>query len=435
VSSNIEPGEALVFDSYEDFIERLYAQNQFAMKLGLEAMQTALEACGHPEREHRCILVAGTNGKGTTAAYLAGILQAHGFKVGLYTSPHLIDLRERFRIDGCPVDESLTFEVGRRVMERFGVARGERAPLTFFELTTLMATVIFARSGVDVAVYEIGLGGRLDAVNAIEPELSVVTTIDFDHMQYLGDTIEAIAAEKCGIFRAGIPAIIGYQDHPEALQVCRDRAQARGCASVRSYGADFDSSALGPAGCVLPEVTARNVATSVAAARQFLGESFSESLAIGGIERVRWPGRLEHRVVPVGDLARVHVLFDAAHNPAGVAVLEQYLDQQSLKVGAVVCGVMKDKDFESMFRWLTRRPWPVFASIVGNARSATESELRRALTGANLQHVGSAMECLTKAADRLEGGEVIVVFGSIYLLGECLSVIGIGPDDLITYVC
>ncbi|MFU8807078.1 MAG: bifunctional folylpolyglutamate synthase/dihydrofolate synthase, partial [Bradymonadaceae bacterium] len=327
------------FATYGEFLARLYGQNQFAIKLGLDTIRTALLEEGSPERRAPAILVAGTNGKGSTSAYLGAILQAHGLMVGLYTSPHLVDLRERFRIGGRPVSEALAFEVGGDVLSRYATPTSRRGALTFFELTTLMAAMIFSRASVDVAIYEVGLGGRLDAVNGIEPALSVVTTIDLDHQQYLGDTLEAIASEKCGIFRETAPAIVGFQTHRSALEICRERAPHE----VEVAGEDFDEGDLGGAIEHAPQVMRKNAAAAYAAARRYLGPDFDAIRAKEGLESARWPGRLDVRELNVAGCGRRRFLLDAAHNPAGVTALMEFIEAREIPIGAVVCGAMKDK--------------------------------------------------------------------------------------------
>lgn len=416
--------------TYEEFLLKLYGQNQFAIKLGLDSIRSAFAEAGHPERCARAIIIAGTNGKGTTSAYLAGILQAHGLKVGLYTSPHLTDLRERFRIEGRPVSRELTLEIGVEVLERYGQPFADRGGLTFFELTTLMATLIFSRVGVDVAIYEVGLGGRLDAVNGIEPALSVITTIDFDHQQYLGDTIEAITREKYGIFRASVPGIIGFQTRREVLEVCRES----GPKELEVYGESFDASNLGEALEAMPRIVGINASTAWASARSFLGEDFDPCRGREGLARVRWPGRLDLRELSMPGHGRRRFLFDAAHNPAGVSVLREFIDSQDVPIGAVVCGAMKDKNLEPMFAWLREREWPVCACLVDNPRSASEEELRKVLKDANLEHVSDCQQSMDRALTLCGPEEIVLVFGSIYLLGECLALGGLGADELLTYM-
>ncbi|MFB6374426.1 MAG: folylpolyglutamate synthase/dihydrofolate synthase family protein, partial [Bradymonadaceae bacterium] len=221
------------------FCESLSAEAKFGVELGLESMRRALAAEGHPERASTAVLVAGTNGKGGTAAYISGLLQAHGRRVGLYTSPHLIDPAERFRVDGRPLARERIVHHAAPILEAYG---GEGDPaLTYFELTTLIATRLFDAMDVDVAVYEVGLGGRLDAVNAIEPSVSAITCIDTDHTAYLGDNLADIAREKCGIARPGRPLIVGRQTHREVYEVFSECAPD---ADLELYGRDYDDSEL-----------------------------------------------------------------------------------------------------------------------------------------------------------------------------------------------
>ncbi|MGM0559268.1 MAG: bifunctional folylpolyglutamate synthase/dihydrofolate synthase, partial [Myxococcota bacterium] len=319
-------------DSWDGFVERLYAQNEFAIKLGLDSMRRALELESSPEKTHGRILVAGTNGKGGTASFLASILQAHGLRVGLYTSPHIMNLRERFRVQGRPLSRSRVHDLGRDVLETYGDPEdGETPRLTFFELTTLMAARAFRDEEVDVAVYEVGLGGRLDATNALEPELSIITSIALDHQKYLGDDIPSVAREKCGIIRDDAPLVVGRQGHDDALD------EIASCAPERSlyYGHDFsvEDQTISVLGAEIrpslrglaPETRWWNAACASAAAAEWLGEGFEPTAAEHGLECTYWPGRMDLRRLPDSPRARTY-LFDAAHNPESARSLFSFLD-------------------------------------------------------------------------------------------------------------
>ncbi|MFP4597869.1 MAG: bifunctional folylpolyglutamate synthase/dihydrofolate synthase, partial [Persicimonas sp.] len=443
------------------FVDRLYAQNQFAIKLGLDAVAGALELEGHPERTHRCILVAGTNGKGETASFLSSILQAHGFRVGLYTSPHIIDLRERFRVDGRLMAVGEVHSIGRHVLERYGGPGDERPQLTFFELTTVMAAIGFSRSQVDVGVYEVGLGGRLDATNALPAELSVVTSVALDHTEYLGDDVESVAAEKAGIFRPGRPAVVGRQAYPAAQQTLEGLAPMDASFYGRHFratadGVAFDDAATGDSraaelpwarvdgaevdvtGQPQPPTRLWNAACAAQAARRFLGESFAPDAAIRGLRASRWPGRLDRRIIETpraGGAGRSRAyFFDAAHNPDGAAVLFDFLEERGLEIGAVVCGAMKNKDVPGIFARLSAT-WPVFACVLASERSASAEQLADALASKDHRATGTCAEMLERAqsvVDAAGQGSAILVFGSIYLLGECFETLGLESDSLLT---
>lgn len=428
------------------FCERLFAQNQFAIKLGLENMRHALSleserlgAC--LQGSHPAILIAGTNGKGSTAAYIGAILQSHGLRVGLYTSPHLVDFRERFRVDGRLLPEDQVERIGREVLERYGNVEGDNPCLTFFELTTLMAVRLFHENGADVGVYEIGLGGRLDAVNVLEPSVSVITGIDFDHEQYLGTTIEAIAGEKCGIFRPQGRAVVGFQEHELAMRAI----EARAAADTLFYGRDFSvmdeirgqsfQEILGS----VSEVTLHNARTAFEASRSYLQGAFDEGKAIRGLQRMRWPGRLDWRGVQVGvgrgEPVSVRFLLDAAHNEASVRALFAYLERADIVPGAVVVGAMADKALGLMFERLGGLGWPVFGVEIDNSRAADGAQLQAAVNADEIWRGAGTCGWALEAASREvgESGRPVLVFGSIYLLGEFFSQAGISAESLVTY--
>ena len=226
--------------TYSAAIGYLYGLQKHGIKLGLEAMQTLLSRLGHPERRFKSLHIGGTNGKGSTAAMTAAMLQAAGYRVGLYTSPHLVDFRERIRVNQVMIDESQVAELTQRLQ---AVVPADLSP-TFFELTTAMAFLHFAESGVDVAVLEVGLGGRFDATNVVEPEACAITTIALEHQEYLGKTEEAIGFEKAGIIKAGVPMVVGRIDGT-AWDVIRHTAVDRGAPLMR-LGLDFHTVGTGP---------------------------------------------------------------------------------------------------------------------------------------------------------------------------------------------
>lgn len=408
---------------------RLFSQNQFAMKLGLDAMRAAFEREGDPQRHAPAALIAGTNGKGTTAACLHALLVAHGERSGLYTSPHLSRLGERFRVQGRPVSDDVMWAMVARVMAEY--ADGPHR-LTFFELTTLIAALLFEQERTTLDVYEIGLGGRLDAVNAIEPAVSIITTIGYDHQQYLGDTLTAITNEKCGILRDGVPAIIGPQEYNEASSAFHARLGD----GALYYGRHFWASDEGirvdgepviawGAGVGLAASQRRHAATAWMGARQLLGARFDAGRAMAGLEAVRWPGRMQALEAEVGGV-RGRFLLDAAHNLDGVRMLFEQIGASGRRVGAVVCGGMADKALEQMFEPLGALGAPVFGVLIGNARAADRARLEAAIPSGALRSCGAAGAQLAAAAAACSEGEEVLVYGSIYLLGECFEALGMG---------
>lgn len=411
---------------WEELKQRLFEQNRFTIKLGLDRMRAALEAEGHPERRAPAIVVAGTNGKGTVASSLSAILGAHGLKVGLYTSPHLVDFEERFRVSGEPLRPAQVLPVLEQVYAGYGdVKRVGDDALTFFELTTLMAARLFAESRVDVAIYEVGLGGRLDAVNAIEPALSIMTTIDRDHETYLGDSLEEIAGEKAGVMRPGVPVVIGEQEHGEAFEVLWERASSS--PRFAPGGAEGVSEAA------RSRVATRHHVTARCAAKVFLGERYSEEAADRGLGRWSWPGRMERREMVGAEGSTRQLVLDAAHNPAGIAAVQAELASGSFgNVGAVVWGALEDKKQEGLKELLSELGVGVWAAVISSPRALKEEGLRGLVPPEQLRGVGSAAWCLREAAAACGEEDVVLCFGSIYLLGELYEALGLRAEDIRT---
>ena len=328
--------------NYRESLDYLYGLQRFGIKLGLENIRTLLERCGHPERGYGIIHVAGTNGKGSVSAALAAILQHAGYRTGLYTSPHLHSFTERIRVDG---DAIVGDEVARLTILLRSLAEG--VPATFFEFTTAMALLHFQQRQVDFAILEVGMGGRLDATNPVNPRLCVITPICFDHAEHLGDSLAAIAREKGGIIKEKIPVIVGRQE-PEALEVLMEEARSRH-SSLFLCGRDF-SPAGGPDGFdfhgmglelsglrpgLLGAHQQENLSLALAAAavlrRQ--GACIPGAALHEGIERVRWPGRLEWWG------GRREVLIDGAHNEGGARVLAAYLSSLPITGVRWVAGI------------------------------------------------------------------------------------------------
>lgn len=431
-------------EQWREFCDRLGAQAKFGGEFGLDPIQRAFDAEGHPERSHPALVVAGTNGKGGTASYLAGILQAHGLSVGLYTSPHLIDPAERFRIGGRPVARNLLLEIGREVVGRYAPDAAETPDLSYFELTTLIAAKSFEARGVDVAVYEVGLGGRYDAVNAVDPAVSLITNVDRDHTDYLGETIGEIAREKAGVARADRPLVVGRQTYEQAAETLTETTPA---APIHLYGRDFDESLVEPAfeqglreapeDCSAVPWTKRvNAAAACRAAELYLDDDFRDRHAFAGIRRARWPGRFDWRkkTVSQANLSRgVHLLSDAAHNLGAVEALFEQLPDWREHFGAVVCGGMADKPLGEMFGRLDNGP-PVWGVTLPSERAADTARLTEAIPNEVRRTVGESSRMLSDAMRHCaEQGGHVLVFGSVYLVGACFSAIGLGADDLTTY--
>jgi dihydrofolate synthase / folylpolyglutamate synthase len=400
------------------------------IKLGLERSRTLLAAMGDPQRRFPSVLVAGTNGKGSTSALLAAMARAAGYRTGLYTSPHLEDVEERLQIDGRPIDSS---RFAQLLAELVDLAERETgSPPTYFEAVTLAAFRWFAEEEVEIAIVEVGLGGRLDATNLADPILSVITPVGFDHQEYLGTTLTSIAREKAGILRSGRPAVVWIEE-PEAEESVREAASEIGAdlhfasQEVRIEEVGFEAwtgqwvRLSTPVRrydlrlALLGEHQAKNLGLAVRAAETLAGLGFDridEGAIAEGAAACRWPGRLE--AIKLKDGRRV--LLDAAHNPSGAAVLAEFLDRLGRPVD-LLFGVLADKDYTEMLGLLAPRADRIVFTTPASPRAKAPEELA-ALLG---DREGVLVEpdpvrALEMALDL--GGEILAVCGSIFLVGE-----------------
>ncbi len=429
------PGPAAL--SAAEILDRLEVWGQ---KLGLDAIRHLLGALGDPQRGIPTILVAGTNGKGSTSAALASLLTAAGFRCGLYTSPHLEHVEERLRIDGRAITETELGAHLRRVLDAAG-----SAPPTYFESLTAAAWLHFAAHRVDAAVFEVGLGGRLDATNVSEPVVSVITQVARDHAQQLGWTLTSIAGEKAGVMRPGRTCLT-WRSRPEVERelsrcasvcgaqlvnaaddvVCHSQVEASGPHSrhtltLSTAQAEYRFEAPLAGGHQLT-----NLALAVRAAEEFCslsGHKLDPEAARRGLEAVHWPGRLEWVEIEV-DAAPRRVLFDAAHNPAGAAALRSYLDETGLEFD-LLYGALNDKQPEQCLPLLAERAHRIVLTAPDHRRAAPPEallpflETRSAVVDTD---AASALDrCLAAAADP---PRTLVVTGSLYLVGEVRSALG-----------
>jgi dihydrofolate synthase/folylpolyglutamate synthase len=430
-----------------DPLHYLLALEQFGIKFGLDNIRTLCSRLDHPERRFRSVHVAGTNGKGSVTAMIDAALRAAGHRSARFTSPHLQDLTERFVIGGQPVDrELLSSTVGRlRSVIDSLIAGGSLAgPPTFFEVTTVVAFELFARAAVDVAVIEVGLGGRLDATNVLMPAVAAITSIAIDHQQYLGTTLRDVAREKAGIIKPGLPVVVGAMA-PEALAEIEHAAHAESALVIRAGdGATMEPVAqdAGAAGRNLPpsryvlrtparaygEVRlslrgAHQGANALVAVRVLetlhaRGVAVPAEAVVAGLAAVEWPGRLDLRVLPDGR----EILLDAAHNPAGAAALASYLEQWDKERRPLVFAAMGDKDIDGMLRALAPSVNAVIVTRPSSPRSAHPDALAaRARVVAPDVPVTIAATPAAALAAAWAMSPRIVAAGSIFLLGEVLT--------------
>jgi dihydrofolate synthase / folylpolyglutamate synthase len=434
--------------SYAEAVEQLNAMvpelftgpGEVRRKFSLNEIRVLLEALGHPHRQFPSVLIAGTNGKGSTASTLASILTQSGLRTGLYTSPHLARVNERMRIDGAEIgDDAFAasyFRVHDAAQRLVLEGRLEQLP-SYFEMLTAQAFVHFAGAEVDVAVLEVGMGGRLDATNIVDPMLSIVTDISLDHTEWLGSTIGEIAREKAGILRRG-GTLITLPQHPEANQVLGEVAEAlgvRACSAVPylpqagapamgSYPVRALGSTIEVSSPLAGAHQHRNVALAIAAAVELAeqhGFPVTPASIAAGIGRTVWPARLE-RIEARGR----HWILDVAHNPAGAWALRAGLRGLfgERGPGTLVFGCLRDKPIAEMAQIL----FPVFDRVifapVRSPRAAAMDELAAAaLATVTPALAAQSVDEALRLAAAGEPGETAVVSGSVYLVGEARTVL------------
>jgi dihydrofolate synthase/folylpolyglutamate synthase len=416
--------------------ERLESLEKIGIKLGLRNIKVILEALGQPQDSFRSILIAGTNGKGSTGAMLESILRKQGFKSGYYTSPHLIDIRERIQINRQMLSEqefeivlTTVFDV---VDSMISSARLETPP-TYFEILTASAFLHFQQTKIDFAVVEVGLGGRFDATNVLSQNISVITSIDYDHEEFLGKSLAQIAFEKAGIFKSRVPVVLGPLP-PEAAETIQEVAEPLNCKVSR-----FDPSGVENLNLVegFPVFRYKNlpirvnlrgrhqsnnagVALTVCETLRTIGVEISENAMIQGLNEVKWLGRL--------DLLQSHppVLLDCAHNPMGVRALAEFLKEFEWNEVVALFTAMKDKKIPGMLNEIA----PIINHVILTrvhplARCATKDQLTKTCDDEKIswefnESPASALELSLERAK--EKGLPLLIFGSIYLAGEILKV-------------
>jgi len=421
---------------YSELVQWMFNLERFGIKLGLENMTEYLSSIENPHKCFRSVHVTGTNGKGSVCAFLASILEESGLKVGLYTSPHLVDFRERVKINGQMISEEDVVKLGnelRMTMENMADESGEQQ-LTFFEFTTGLAFKYFNEQRVDIAVVEVGMGGRLDATNVISPEVSVITRIGLEHTAYLGNTMDQIAREKAGIVKTGIPVVCSDRS-PESLSVIRS-ACARKKSELSLVGKDFearnamtrmDGTSFDYDGRTkIPGLSTRligvhqaeNAATAIAVTEQMKeeGYSISESAVREGVAKTRLSGRLD---IWSNDPL---VILDGSHNPEGVRTTISVIDSLGLTPLTFVVACMDDKDGLGMIAELAPYASKMVITEVKTGRSVKATQLavlaKQSFDGeiSVEENVQDAMAYALSNAS----GEGVCAIGSFYLVGDVM---------------
>ena len=436
-------------ETYGETLDYLFGLQRFGIKLGLENITTLLEILGNPHRAFPSVHIAGSNGKGSTAAFLESILRQSGLRTGLYTSPHLVDFSERIQINGKAIPTRrlgvLTEEIRAHVgeMERRGCFQPkgetpasrsgrepERATLTFFEFTTAMMFRYFQEEKVDLAVVEAGLGGRLDATNVVDPVASLITTISKEHAQYLGGTLLEIAGEKAGIIKPGRP-LLTSTSQARVAALFEER-----CRELRSpflvWGKDFEAREkepevihfrgrrhaytnlrLGLAG----SYQTRNAGLALAAVEVLSEAGFriEEPHIRRGLAETRWPGRLE--LIETG----TRILLDGAHNPEATEILKKALETGYPRRRLIaILGIMADKDIPAMMKDIVPRTDLLFLTKARNERAASLDLLEAESSSYEKPYrkFGTVAEALDEALIQAGKEDLILVTGSLYIVGE-----------------
>jgi dihydrofolate synthase/folylpolyglutamate synthase len=416
------------FTRLADWLDWQQSAHPKEIELGLGRVARVLARTGWRAPTRPVITIAGTNGKGSCVALLDAMLRAGGYQVGTFTSPHLVDYRERVRVDGRWISEASLVAA----FERIADARGPDS-LTFFEFSTLAALLVFETRAPDVLLLEVGMGGRLDAVNVVDADVAVVTSVGLDHLEWLGNDAESIAREKAGIFRPGRAAICGTSDPPSSLLATAEQLGS----VLRLRGRDFDVRASGegtwdyvdrsgelerlPTPALEGVVQTGNAATAIAALRALGDRLPLERSAIErGLREVRLPGRFQRTTGRDG----VEWVFDVAHNPDAAIVLAANLARCPVPGRTLaVCGMLVDKDVAGVIGPLRDAVSVWFAATTGGSRGMSDSDLvrRAAPAGVEMIAAGTVPEAMRLAARSARAGDRVVVFGSFLTVGPALG--------------
>jgi dihydrofolate synthase/folylpolyglutamate synthase len=419
-----------------DPLDFLFSLERLGMKFGLEKIAALCEELGHPERAFRSIVIAGTNGKGSVTVMLETALRSAGHRTARYTSPHLVRLEERFVIDGRDVETDALRDGVETVwgavesLKQRGVFG---APPTFFECATAAAFELFRRARVEIAVLEVGLGGRLDATNIATPIATAITSIDFDHEAQLGETIEAIAREKAGIIKPGVPVVCGPLPPAAAAVIC-EISKARGAAVIqaldevrivrREHNMSVDvRSRMRFLEDVTMALGGRHQLDNAAVAVALLDELANQDITVPdgavrtGLTQAEWPGRLERFT-----RGRIEILLDAAHNPAGARALASHLQEIGWSRVTLLFGAMRDKDVRHMLEALTPFCEAIVCTTAPSPRALSASELAAFAVplGRTVEAIADPATALARAVDM---GRPVVAAGSIFLIGPLRDIL------------
>ncbi|MFZ2170282.1 MAG: bifunctional tetrahydrofolate synthase/dihydrofolate synthase [Methylococcaceae bacterium] len=415
------------FDSLRGWLDWQESLHPLAIDLGLERAARVFHTLNPDCIKPLTITVAGTNGKGSCIAYLEAIYKAQGYRVGAYSSPHILKYNERIKIDGVPVSDELICEAFSRIES----VRGNTS-LSYFEFGTLAALDIFWRSGLDIQLLEVGLGGRLDAVNIVDPDVSLITSIGIDHVDWLGATREAIGREKAGIFRASIPAIVGDPEPPDSLaQSAADKNARLYCinkdfaykkqATTWDWFAGIRHITQLPEPGLKGEHQYRNASAVILAVNMLSANLPVSDRSIRlGLANAQLLGRFQL----IND--KIPVLLDVGHNPEAVKTLVEYLKGAfpGKRIHAIF-SMMKDKDIAAVLEIMNPVVYDWFFAPLANPRAATESLMREIFSQSSVTRVSFGFRGFEQAYEaakkRSQVGDLLLVFGSFFLVSDCLN--------------
>lgn len=417
--------------AYPDSVRYLYSLGNEVktIKFGLETVSRVLAELGHPERSFRSVHVAGTNGKGSTCAMIEAGLRAAGHRTGLYTSPHLVEPTERIRVNGVAVTEEQftdAFVSVHAVAEKL-LATGEiEAHPTYFETVTAMGCLLFRELGVEIAVVEVGLGGRLDATNVLRPNLCVITPIDYDHEAWLGSSIESIAGEKAGILKLGVPAVIGPQRR-QAMERIFQVAQQVGAPLELASNWEGGSFLIDARGCSFRAARGSavlDVRCALAGEHQAINALVAAialyrlGCPVEGMAQARWPGRLE-RVAE-----HPEIILDGAHNPAGVGALADYIrDFYAGRKVWIIYAAMRDKAVDEIGEMLSPVASEVILTAVDSPRALRPEALAELFTHRAVRTAPRLADALAIVRAEASPQDAVFITGSLYLVGEAKSIL------------
>ncbi len=437
--------------SYPGAIKYLFDLQKHSIKLGLERTGEFLAVLGHPHRRFHSAHVAGTNGKGSVAAIAASMLMSGGFRVGLFTSPHMVSFTERILINSSRISEEEVVQLTGEIKEKISAVAARIGEPTFFEFVTVMAFLYFARNNVDWSVIEVGMGGRLDATNLILPDVSVITGISYDHKEFLGNSLADIALEKAGIIKNGVPVVCSAQE-PEVELLLRKKA-AEASSPFFIYGKDFSGTlkstdARGTrfdynseehtfADLYIPLAGEHQVMNACVAAQAFLLCNAPEArrpkpeAVREGLAAVRWQGRLE---LVKGDPGDPPIMLDGAHNPHAASALAEFMRKQFINYRVIlIAGIMSDKDIAGILAPLLPLASDIIFSAPNYGRSAPAGLLAEHAASLGFQStvvpsisdaIAWAKKIATSPSSNLSVPAVILITGSFFTIGEAKELLG-----------